>query len=371
MDMFPAFIHNADTYTGDFASFRSVFLQRTQGDTICVIHTFTLETTYFDFLAEVAATGRKVAKGGRVIGIDSNNYIMWLGAGPDLLLMVSRGSEKPADTVERAYYSVHLAGPRDLVIPTSKSLKEQFGGKRLAEVTWWYGENEHPRQANIILDPPDPLYDEFYPWIDGGVEAYFQRYMDSASSLLFLSGDPGTGKTSLIRHFLYGRGLSATLTYQEEFLSKDGMFVEFMTAPDAGVLIIEDADTMLSARAHDGNKLISRFLNVSDGLVKFRHKKIIFTTNLTDFRNTDEALTRPGRCFDTLRFRALSFEEAQAAAKVAGLEPPEGPCTIGELFNRGAKKIERSMGFATVATRQAKDEQPVPPYGRPTNVRAR
>jgi hypothetical protein len=81
--------------------------------------------------------------------------------------------------------------------------------------------------------------------------------------------------------------------------------------------------------------MIARFLNVSDGLIKFPNKKVIFTTNLDDFKKVDEALLRPGRCFGMIKCRALTFEEAVAAAKVAGLKPPERArdYTIAELFN--------------------------------------
>jgi ATP-dependent 26S proteasome regulatory subunit len=42
---------------------------------------------------------------------------------------------------------------------------------------------------------------------------------------------------------------------------------------------------------------MSRFLNISDGLIKLPNKKLVFTTNVTNFENIDSALLRPGRCF--------------------------------------------------------------------------
>jgi ATP-dependent 26S proteasome regulatory subunit len=74
---------------------------------------------------------------------------------------------------------------------------------------------------------------------------------------------------------------------------------------------------------------------VSDGLIKFPSKKVIFTTNLDDFKKVDEALLRPGRCFGMIKCRPLTYDEAEAAAKVAGLRVPEKKrdYTIAELFN--------------------------------------
>jgi ATP-dependent 26S proteasome regulatory subunit len=41
-------------------------------------------------------------------------------------------------------------------------------------------------------------------------------------------------------------------------------------------------------------------------------RKIIFTTNLPNVGDIDEALVRPGRCFATVRTRALERGEAEA-----------------------------------------------------------
>jgi SpoVK/Ycf46/Vps4 family AAA+-type ATPase len=161
--------------------------------------------------------------------------------------------------------------------------------------------------------------------------------MKSASSLLFLSGPPGTGKTSLIRWLLHEYNLNAAVTYEEKLLSSDSTFVDFLTGDSQNVFVIEDADTILGSRSREGNKMIARFLNVSDGLIKFPNKKVIFTTNLDDFKKVDEALLRPGRCYGMIKCRALTYDEAAAAAAVAKLKLPAraGDYTIAELFNPG------------------------------------
>jgi hypothetical protein len=118
-------------------------------------------------------------------------------------------------------------------------------------------------------------------------------------------------------------------------LSSDSTFVDFLTGSSENVFVIEDADTILGSRSREGNKMIARFLNVSDGLIKFPAKKVIFTTNLDDFKKVDEALLRPGRCFGMVKCRALTYDEAAAAAKIAGLKLPakSRDYTIAELFN--------------------------------------
>jgi ATP-dependent 26S proteasome regulatory subunit len=60
-------------------------------------------------------------------------------------------------------------------------------------------------------------------------------------------------------------------------------------------------------------------LAVADGVVRAQGRKIIFTTNLPNVGDIDEALVRPGRCFATIRTRALERSEAESLlAKISG-----------------------------------------------------
>jgi hypothetical protein len=72
--------------------------------------------------------------------------------------------------------------------------------------------------------------------------------------------------------------------------------------------VIEDADHMLMARTN-GNHDLHRFLAIADGVVRAQGRKIIFTTNLPNVRDLDEALLRPGGCFAVMRTRSLVGQE--------------------------------------------------------------
>jgi ATP-dependent 26S proteasome regulatory subunit len=45
--------------------------------------------------------------------------------------------------------------------------------------------------------------------------------------------------------------------------------------------------------------------------VRAQGRKIIFTTNLPNFGDLDEALVRPGRCFGVVRGRSLNGDEIE------------------------------------------------------------
>lgn len=66
--------------------------------------------------------------------------------------------------------------------------------------------------------------------------------------------------------------------------------------------------------------MMNKFLNISDGLISIANKKLVFTTNLPNTKDIDDALMRKGRCFDIVEFRALNAKEARQVATDVGLE---------------------------------------------------
>jgi hypothetical protein len=164
-----------------------------------------------------------------------------------------------------------------------------------------------------------PLLDEAYPTLGEPVSAFIERYLSGRETVLIVQGPPGTGKTRLVRAILAAisrrKDDSAKVLYtaDKRTLENDEIFVEFITGSH-DAFVIEDADYILTARA-DGNLDLHRFLAVADGVVRAQGRKIVFTTNLPNVGDIDEALLRPGRCFAAVRTRALMREEAQALVR--------------------------------------------------------
>src|SRR5688500_15549460 len=106
-----------------------------------------------------------------------------------------------------------------------------------------------------------------------------------------------------------GESANSMYTADRRTLEHYEIFVDFSTGcHDA--FVIEDADHLLMPRS-DGNANLHRFLCVADGVVRALGRKIIFTTNLPNIGDIDEALVRPGRCFAVLRTRNLDRCEAE------------------------------------------------------------
>lgn len=216
-------------------------------------------------------------------------------------------------------YVIQVYGDRRQVKEVSAQIRDALFTERLVKVNWFFKGSHGLDSTNLHIDADQTqIHDEFYPWFNQGVDAFVQDYMRSRSSVLVLYGPPGTGKTSFLRHLLVSTQSNAMITYDDQVIQDDAFFVDYLTDDEHDVLIVEDADVLLSPREDGANHIMSKFLNVSDGLIRVKNKKMVFTTNITQMNKIDQALLRPGRCFAAVNFRELTASEAVRAAVVAG-----------------------------------------------------
>lgn len=244
--------------------------------------------------------------------------------------------------------TIYVYGDRHAIKDIPDLLESKLESQHLALIKWWHQSGSRGPDTRTVFLPPltTKLHPEFYPGMPN-LSEYLKEYLASDASILMMAGPPGTGKTTLLRHLISENKLAAHVVYDETLMTNDAVFQNFLFGDDGDIMIIEDADTIITSRVYDNNKLMSRFLNISDGLIKLPSKKLVFTTNINDFNKVDQALVRPGRCFGVVHTRPLNLTEAQAAAKVAGLLIPveKGEYTLADLFNNGPKHKTRTIGF--------------------------
>jgi hypothetical protein len=330
---------------------RLEFLRSHDGELITASETYAIEIRLMDVISFVSATLVGITGQKTTIRGLSNEHIEVLAGGPEpALIQISQDSDKRPSVNARAAIKITVCARPGVVELVLKAIDEKYSQLRLAVVKWWFKDDKDLTCRAVMLDQPKTTHHEFYPWLSDYAQ-YFSSFLASDASILFMIGPPGTGKTSLLRRFIYENKLNAVVTYDEELLASDNMYVSFMTSHDDDILVIEDADLILTSREHSGNQLISRFLNVSEGLIKFPNKKIVFTTNLHNFDDVDPALIRAGRCFGALIFRPLTYGEACAAASVAGVSAPgEGKkeYVLADVLNPDRKSsiTTRRIGFA-------------------------
>ena len=241
---------------------------------------------------------------------------------------------------------VRLVGDTDFIQKNRNLLSENFN---VAEcfIEWMYSADGN--SATVPITNERKPVGEMYPFIDEDLYNFYDRYMDSSASVLVLIGPPGTGKTTFIRGLLQQTKTNALVSYDANILEKDYIFARFVEGSNS-VMVLEDADNFLGNRT-DGNSVMHKFLNIGDGLITTKGKKMIFSTNLPSIKDIDPALIRPGRCFDIVEFRPLKPEEQNNLAKRLDLEDYKSSTedrTLAEIFHTQiqSKKIaKRTMGF--------------------------
>ena len=205
--------------------------------------------------------------------------------------------------------------------------------------------NRNLDSRSFKIENEDKFYSECYPWIDDPLKL-MEDFKNSRSKILILLGEPGTGKTTFIKKMLLQNKWSSICAYDADVMENDNFYINFLSEA-ADVMILEDADLLLEGRLSNGNKTMSKLLNVSDGLISSTNKKFIFTANIKSKSDIDEALIRPGRCFDVIEFRSLYANEIDELAKATGIDyAHDKNISISEFFNKKEKDKQKSkMGF--------------------------
>ena len=262
----------------------------------------------------------------------------------------TRGS--PVDDLSGQYDFYIWCDDRDVVKKIAEDIRTKMEAFRTSSVVWSFATlSGEVHKKEIFLEKGDPLIKEFYPWLPSDtVQDYFRSYLESPESILLLTGIPGTGKTTFIRNLILENDLNADLTYDEKLMGSDEFFLKFMDDKEKDIMIIEDADKLLYDRDESENNILAKILNISDGIIKNVTKKIVFSTNITDIDRIDPALIRPGRCYDVLDFRKLTFSEAEAIVKAKGIDRQleDRSYTLAELFSttkRNQKFRSKKFGF--------------------------
>ncbi len=197
---------------------------------------------------------------------------------------------------------------------------------------------------------------------------------DGLSGLILLDGLPGTGKTSIIKHFIsIGSKLEKKLVVVPSAFASvlsEPSFLSFAaTSLQDSILILEDAETALGSRDGSNNPSVSNILNLSNGILgDVLSVKIVATLNTKD--NIDKALLRPGRLVASYSFGKLVKDKAKKLFENLGGNPSEieEDTVLAELYNRSPNKFGKQektqIGFRSNTTPNEPTQAKIGGFGR-------
>lgn len=169
-------------------------------------------------------------------------------------------------------------------------------------------DNAYNRSVPVYMREIESVAPELYPDID--LPQLATEFLESPEKILLLTGVPGVGKTCLIRYLLqHFVGRNVVYVKDPTVLQLESFWIDlqFDSFP---MLIFDDFDIDLAPRVKNADKdVISRLLSYASGIFE-NDTKIVISTN-QEVKAVDTALIRPGRCFDLLRLKPLSWSEAK------------------------------------------------------------
>lgn len=221
-----------------------------------------------------------------------------------------------------------------------------------------------PTWRTVKVPVPDPglgLPGDLDLHYGEGAEEWVEQWAESlkarASGLTLFRGEPGTGKTTFLRHMVWrlqeGHRFYLLPSGQDALLSRQDT-VNFWVGEAtncalAKVAVLEDAEALLAPRDQMRGDAVSNLLNATDGLMgDFLRVHLVATVNCK-LTALDAACRRPGRMLWMREFGRMERERAEMVADRHGLElrGDQRDYSLAEIFHGASKaSAEAKVGFA-------------------------
>ena len=251
-------------------------------------------------------------------------------------------------------YSLDNVDSEKWILETNHSLRATYGSEKLpgfkvlvASDGGFYTEDVNTIDFRSI--DIKELYNDDFADVDSIINESLGK---NEAGIILLHGDPGTGKTTYIKHLISKFQDKEFIFIQNDFV-KDLLkpaFISFLLHNKNAILIIEDAEKVVITRENaSDDSVVSTILQLTDGLFSdFLNIKIICTFNTTIDR-LDKALLRKGRMIAKYKFSALTPEKSAALAEKLGYENVTDSLTLADIFGMNKRGFDgmnrKAIGF--------------------------
>lgn len=207
------------------------------------------------------------------------------------------------------------------------------------------------------------------PISDGRYDLYYgndfphekmRRFVEDDASvkgkLMLLHGYPGTGKSNYIKDLISYTDKDV-IYVPPAMLSalSDPSFVPFMLQNEKSILLIEDAEQVIS---RERNTATQTLLNFTDGMIGDAFDVKIIATFNSNIKDVDEAILRKGRLYFEYEFNKLKKDQVHNLSDYLNLNiDVKEDMSLAEIFNYEHENMANpdinespAIGFASFAS---------------------
>ena len=151
--------------------------------------------------------------------------------------------------------------------------------------------------------------------------------------------------TMILRKLVAELSEDKTIIYVPSYLMFDianPELISFISKFRNSVLLLEDAEMILTSSDEERNQAVSNILNISDGLLNDHMDMQIIATFNINKKVIDEALLRKGRLMVDYKFKKLTAKQATKLSKHIGLNKEyTEPKSLAEIYEEksGSKQL--------------------------------
>lgn len=163
-----------------------------------------------------------------------------------------------------------------------------------------------------------------------------KKLSENKKGLFLFHGVPGSGKTTYIRKIIHDLSEQKTIIYVPSYMMygiAEPELISFVSKFKNTVLLLEDAESILTNTTEERDQAVTNILNMSDGLLNdYLDMQIIATLNV-EKKIIDEALLRKGRLMVNYKFKKLTPTQATDLSKYIGSNKKfTTPATLAEVY---------------------------------------